>query len=134
MPEQTLVKSTRRLLGTAYEHWRDHGLPATVKKVARVLYYAPNQPAPEPPASPELFLRKSCPALTPFSTYYVPRTRPRLNLVLDRLATSHLYGSVGTAVNLAALLSEQQGCDLRLLTRQERVVEQAIVLLLLLAG
>ena len=86
MSDKSVAKSARGLLGTAYEHWRDHGLPATAKKVARVLYYGPNQPAPEPPASPALFFRKSCPALTPLSTYYVPRTRPRLNLVLDRLA------------------------------------------------
>lgn len=134
MSDKSVAKSARGLLGTAYEHWRDHGLPAMAKKVARVLYYGPNQPAPEPPASPALFLRKSCPALTPLSTYYVPRTRPRLNLVLDRLAASHVHGGTGTAVILAALLSEQKGCDLRLLTRHERADEQVFAQLLQLVG
>lgn len=134
MSDKSLAKNAKLLLDAAYEHWRDHGLPATAKKVARVLYYGPNQPAPEPPASSALLLRKSCPALTPLSTYYVPRTRPRLNLVLDRLAASHLHGSAGTAVILAALLCEHKGCDLRLLTRQERADEQVVARLLQLAG
>jgi len=133
MSEESLVTSARQLLGTTYRHWRDHGLPATAKKAARILYHGRNH-EPEPPVSAELLLRQRCAALTPLSTFHVPRPRPRLNLVLDRLTPDHLYGSAGTAVLLAALLSEKQGCDLRLLTRQERADEQAFAQLIRLAG
>lgn len=48
-----------------------------------------------------------------------PNDVPRVSLVTDSISRSHLYGGVGTAIILAALLAQARGARLRLVTRSE---------------
>ncbi len=59
-------------------------------------------------------------ATTALPTYRLPETHgPRVNLVTDSINSGSLFGGVGTALILAALLANKLGCNLRLITRTE---------------
>lgn len=59
------------------------------------------------------------PALQPFPCFPVAHDRPRLNLITDSIGPSSLFGGVGTALLLGALLANRLGATLRIVTRTE---------------
>ena len=58
-------------------------------------------------------------ALTPLRTFLIPNAGPRLTVLTDSINSRSLYGGVGTALILSALLAERIGASLRLITRIE---------------
>jgi hypothetical protein len=61
---------------------------------------------------------RSC---SPLELYTVPPADPpRLSIVTDSINSGSLYGGVGTALILGALLAEERGARLRVVTRTER--------------
>ncbi len=61
---------------------------------------------------------RSC---TPLELYTVPPADPpRLSIVTDSINSGSLYGGVGTAMILGALLAEERKARLRIVTRTER--------------
>ena len=74
--------------------------------------------APTPDARQQLDAR--FPELSALPVFAVPGTGTRrLTVVTDSIGTGSLYGGVGTALILAALLAGRTGATLRLLTRTE---------------
>jgi len=60
-------------------------------------------------------------SLTPLRTYRLPSAKAtRVNLVTDSIGSGSLFGGVGTALILAALLANRLGAPLRIVTRTER--------------
>ena len=59
------------------------------------------------------------PALQPYPSFPVTGIRPRLSLVTDGIGPFSLFGGVGTAIILGALLANRLGADLRIVTRTE---------------
>ncbi len=58
-------------------------------------------------------------ALLPLRTFLIPKTAPRVTMLTDSINARSLYGGVGTALILSALLAERIGGTLRLITRIE---------------
>ena len=55
-------------------------------------------------------------------TYFLPDTSAvRINIITDSISKGSLYGGVGTALILAALLANKLNANLRIVTRTERV-------------
>jgi hypothetical protein len=111
--------------GRRYAEWQ-------AVQTARAL--APNPPAPEPlapapisptPATlPKLslvpdLLAAHFPALQPYPCFPVTGVRPRLSLVTDGVGPFRLFGGVGTAIILGALLANRLAADLRIVSRRE---------------
>lgn len=65
------------------------------------------------------FVEARHPALQPLPVYSTPRVGPRLNVVTDSIGPSSLFGGVGTALILSALLAEKNRVPLRIVTRTE---------------
>ena len=59
------------------------------------------------------------PALQPYPSFPVTGIRARLSLVTDGIGPFSLFGGVGTAIILGALLANRLGADLRIVTRTE---------------
>lgn len=61
------------------------------------------------------------PDLTPLGVFATPaRPSLRINVVTDSVSPGSLYGGVGTALVISALLARRLGADLRIVTRTER--------------
>lgn len=58
-------------------------------------------------------------ALLPLRTFRIPKTTLRVTMTTDSIGAKSLYGGVGTALILSALLAERIGASLRLVTRIE---------------
>jgi len=58
-------------------------------------------------------------SLLPLRTFRILKTTPRLTMVTDSINARSLFGGVGTALILSALLAERMGGSLRVLTRHE---------------
>ena len=58
-------------------------------------------------------------ALLPLRTFRAPTEAPRLTMTTDSIGAKSLFGGVGTAFILSALLAERIGASLRLITRVE---------------
>jgi hypothetical protein len=94
----------------------------------RILVLQPAAPALSPagslaaaePADVRMAIRQRFVSLEPLLTFPVPAARPRVSIVTDSIGEGSLYGGVGTALIIAALLAERLGGDLRLVTRTER--------------
>jgi hypothetical protein len=75
-----------------------------------------------PITAPEL-LRERFLSCHPLDVFTVPASQPdarRLSIITDSINTGSLYGGVGTAMLLGALLAEELECRLRVVTRTER--------------
>lgn len=59
-------------------------------------------------------------SLSPLPVYYAPGLPRRLTMVTDSINAGSLFGGVGTALILSALLAERIGASLRIVTRTER--------------
>ncbi|MGY2736815.1 rhamnosyltransferase WsaF family glycosyltransferase [Sphingomonas sp. UYP23] len=55
--------------------------------------------------------------LRPLALYYQPRSKPRVTMVTDSINSGWLYGGVGTALLLTALLAKERGATLRIATQ-----------------
>jgi hypothetical protein len=58
-------------------------------------------------------------ALQPLSVFPTPSSGPRLSVVTDSVGPASLFGGVGTALVLSALLADRIGATLRLITRND---------------
>lgn len=115
--------------------WKAPPVPAESSRVDTVATAAPRLeppaaaslvPLPAPPQhqpqpTPQLvdLVRARFMTQEPLRTYAAPHDRPRITIVTDSVGTGSLYGGVGTALILAALLARRLGAGLRLVTRAE---------------
>jgi hypothetical protein len=95
----------------------------------------PPAAAPEPPA-PTLtqLLHARWPFLEALRTYAAPHDKPRVTIVTDSVSSGSLYGGVGTALILGALLARRLGAGLRLVTRSEPAAADNIGAVLAIHG
>lgn len=127
----------KRLLRNGVRYWRAFGTRALLREVQRRLT-TPVPPGmlptavPEPespssgggragaPAAAQALLAARFGHCAPMSVFVVPRTgRPRISIVTDSINKGSLFGGVGTAMILAALLVRARGARLRVITRTE---------------
>ena len=71
------------------------------------------------PPSVHAMLRRHFAGLQPLRIFPAPGMPPRLTMITDSINPGSLFGGVGTAMILAALLAERRGLQLRLITRSE---------------
>lgn len=73
------------------------------------------------PAVPTVadWLEKRWWAVRPLGFFPIPSAGPRLSVVTDSVGTGSLFGGVGTALVLSALLANRMGATLRLITRND---------------
>lgn len=72
-------------------------------------------------------VRGNTQACAPLRVFFIPPGEPaRVSLVTDSINRGHLYGGVGTAIILAALVAQARGARLRLITRIERAQPEGL--------
>lgn len=73
------------------------------------------------PLFPSIFdlCEKRWPALRPLPIFNIPPSVLRVNIVTDSVASSSLFGGVGTAIILGTLLANRLNATLRLITQHE---------------
>jgi hypothetical protein len=76
-----------------------------------------HQPTPPPPPTVAAWLDARWPAIRPIDCFPAPSDGPRISLVTDAIDPAHLFGGVGTALVLGALVANQSKAVLRLVTR-----------------
>lgn len=105
---------------------RSKGLAATLMQAL---------PGGEPPV-PTVgeWLEKRWWAIQPLSFFPIPSSGPRLSVVTDSVGSASLFGGVGTALVLAALLANRMGATLRLITRTDPPDTSAVARLLAANG
>lgn len=69
--------------------------------------------------SADLVLKYKFPAVAPLPVYSAPGPAKRLNLVTDSINKGSLFGGVGTAMILSALIARKTGARLRIITRTQ---------------
>lgn len=126
--------SVRRLLRNGLRYWRAFGTRALIGELQRRLStpvppgmlptaVPPSDapPAPRGAAQPaQAMINARFGNSAPLSVFTVPRTgRPRISIVTDSINKGSLFGGVGTSMILAALLVQQRGARLRVVTRTE---------------
>jgi len=67
-------------------------------------------------------LTQRYPTLTPLPVYLVPNSPRRVSVVTDSINSGSLFGGVGTALMLAAILARHLEAELRIITRTEEPV------------
>lgn len=115
--------------------YRTHGIRALVLRVVQRLLFPSSRmapvavpagveatPAPRPLATSgieaaDAMVRARFPAVQPLPVYRSPAREPRVNMVTDSVNAGSLFGGVGTAITLSALLARAQGARLRIVTR-----------------
>ncbi len=148
-----------RRLRNAWRYWRLHGTRGfadelrrrlTTPSHAAVLLPPPAPPpgvvgAPPPappaadPAAPVPTARQLVVArfahAVPLAVFRVPRAgQRRISIVTDSINQGSLFGGVGTAMILAALLAARRGARLRVVTRTERALPANLHTVLSLYG
>jgi hypothetical protein len=74
---------------------------------------------------------KQAPACAPLRLFTIPAAPVgRISMVTDSINRGSLYGGVGTAIILAALLAQARGMRLRIVTRTERASPSGLALVL----
>lgn len=124
--------SAIRLLRNGMRFWRAFGTRALLREMQRrlttptppgmgaALSVAEQPPHRSGPASAQQLLSARFAQTLPLGTFVVPRDgRRRISLVTDSINKGSLFGGVGTAMILAALLARQRGARLRVITRTE---------------
>lgn len=103
---------------------RNYGLAAFIQRL-RAEYYLrfskPTAPAqPDKPQEVRQVLKHRFAAITPIQVFTTPASPSRrLNLVTDSISAGSLFGGVGTAIILSALLAKKWDCELRVITRTQ---------------
>jgi hypothetical protein len=96
---------------------------------------APPAVLPEPPVpTVSQLLHTRWPFLEALRTYAAPHDKPRVTIVTDSVSSGSLYGGVGTALILGALLAGRLGAGLRLVTRSEPATADSIGAVLAIHG
>ncbi|MFM0017765.1 rhamnosyltransferase WsaF family glycosyltransferase [Paraburkholderia azotifigens] len=73
--------------------------------------------------------------LAPLQTYSIPASNVRrVSIVTDSVSSGSLFGGVGTALIFSALLANEMGAQLRIITRTQRAQPESINQLLALYG
>lgn len=72
--------------------------------------------------------------LRPLAVFAVPHAAKRLSVVTDSINSGSLYGGVGTAIVLAALVARRIGATLRIITRTEIPVVDNLASVLAVQG
>lgn len=126
--------SLPRLLRNGLRYWRAFGTRALVRELQRrlttplppgmtVAHLPPPEPAAgrnAPPQPAQALLNARFSQAAPMTVFTVPRDgAPRISIVTDSINKGSLFGGVGTAMLLAALLVRQRGARLRIITRTE---------------
>lgn len=113
-------------------YWRHNGLKRTVRaivdeskaRLGRRVPWVAGLSGPGPARTrmrPREIVDSRFPACVPLRTHALPRAeKPRVSMVTDSINSGYLYGGVGTAMILSALLAEARGARLRIITRLER--------------
>ena len=120
----------RDRLYRVYCFWRDFGTKALVRLVLykAKLRSAPPLQAPDVPAPAKAVRKGDAAALmavrfqacTPLRLYTTPREVPsRVSMVTDSIKEGSVYGGVGTAMVMSALIAEHLKRRLRIVTRTE---------------
>lgn len=91
-------------------------LPVEALAVPSVAPVAVQQPA----ISARVLISRQFDAIQPLPIFASVGPKARLNVVTDSINRGSLFGGVGTAVILSALLAERRGARLRIVTRRER--------------
>lgn len=91
---------------------------ATSKSLASTLMQALPGGEPAVPTVAE-WLEKRWWALHPLRFFPIPSAGPRLSIITDSVGSASLFGGVGTALVLSALLANRMGATLRLITRND---------------
>jgi hypothetical protein len=74
-------------------------------------------------------------SLAPLQTYSIPASNVRrVSIVTDSVSSGSLFGGVGTALIFSALLANEMGAQLRIITRTQRAQPESINHLLDLYG
>lgn len=115
---ESIARLSRRLLGQGYTVQRGPLLPEDGGWVgARDMVRAQWQ------------------ACTPLRLFFIPSPDvPRVSIVTDSINRGHLYGGVGTAMIMGALLAQSIGGRLRVVTRIERAQPDNLASVLALYG
>ena len=74
------------------------------------------------------------PQLRPLAVFPEPTADRRLTLVTDSIGAGNLFGGVGTAMIIGAMLAERLGCTLRIVTRTELPEPASLAMILGLHG
>ena len=122
------IHGTRKLMADAIGRLRTRRPPVP-----------PDQPAPAIDASGWITARELLDihqrGTRPLRLFSLPAGQaPRVSLVTDSINRGSLYGGVGTAMILAALVAEARGARLRIVTRTERAQPANVTSLLDLYG
>lgn len=127
-----------------YCYWRIHGTATLKQLMVRKLVYNFQRPTDQfldskPHASSAITVAQICharfQAVTPLRTYFVPGSQTRrINIVTDSISSGSLFGGVGTALILAALLANKLNAQLRIITRTERAKPENVDHVLSLYG
>lgn len=120
----------RSLVEKALRYRRVHGTRKLVRDALQRIVASPVPPAPpglpagpldlSRPVSARELVEARYRSIRPLRLFAVPAGGPRVSLVTDSINRGSLYGGVGTAVILAALIAEARGGRLRVVTRTER--------------
>ncbi|MFV2044511.1 MAG: class I SAM-dependent methyltransferase [Anaerolineales bacterium] len=119
-------------LHKAVQFWRMHGLLRLIGRVREEISTGmrgrgPISAARKMAASSgglDDLLQERFRSLQPLPGFRVPYASQRLNLVTDSIGARSLFGGVGTSLILSALMAEQWGCELRVITRTERAIKE----------
>ena len=98
--------------------YRRDAAAAPSKGLAATLMQALPGGAPAVPTVAE-WLEKRWWAVHPLGFFPIPSSGPRLSVVTDSVGSASLFGGVGTALVLSALLANRMGATLRLITRND---------------
>jgi hypothetical protein len=111
-----IVRCTERVVG--YEA-RTSGFASDIRRTVPL-----EKPYTDDVAIPaQAVLKSRFAAIAPLPVYTAPGPEKRLNLVTDSINSGSLFGGVGTALILAALMARKTGSKLRIVTRTQVAVE-----------
>lgn len=124
-----------------YCYWRTHGTSAlhqlVYRKLARKLH-ASSDSMSDGDASKKTamqLINARFESLAPLQTYSIPASNVRrVSIVTDSVSSGSLFGGVGTALIFSALLANEMGAQLRIITRTQRAQPESINHLLDLYG
>ncbi|EUC14700.1 hypothetical protein [Paraburkholderia hospita] len=124
-----------------YCYWKTHGTSALQQLVYRKLatkLHASSDSMVESASSKKSVAQlyhTRFESLAPLQTYTIPQSNiRRVSIVTDSVASGSLFGGVGTALIFSALLANEMGAQLRIITRTQRAQPENIDHLLALYG
>lgn len=115
-----IVRCVERVVG--YER-RTSGFASDVRRPALL---EPATAAPSEATPANVVLKSRFAAIAPLPVYSAPGPGRRINLVTDSINTGSLFGGVGTALILAALMAKKLNAKLRIVTRTQIPVEAGL--------